>query len=142
MIDHINSNELNNKNLSAYKVGHSIETALLFIKNEIQLSLSKGEASTLVLLDQSATFDTTDHSTLLSCLQTWFVISGTVLRWIQSYLIDHFQCIKIGSTLSELRGLLWGVPQGSVLGGILFSLYSTSLSDVIGKHPFIKFHLC
>ena len=54
--------------------------------------------SALVLLDQSAVFDTIDHSTLLSCLQTWFDISGSILRWFRSYLMDHFQCIKIGSS--------------------------------------------
>ena len=68
MIDHINSNGLDNNNQTAPKFGHSIETALISIQNEIQLSLSKGEALTLVLLDQSAKFDITNHSTFLSCL--------------------------------------------------------------------------
>ena len=76
MIDQINLNGLDNYNQSANKVGHSIETALLSIKNEIHHSLSKGEASAL-LLDQPAIFDTIDHSTLLSCLQAWFDISGS-----------------------------------------------------------------
>ena len=67
-------------NKTIYKVGYSTETALLSIKNEIHLSLLKGEASALVPVDQSVVFDTPDHSTLLSCLQTWFGISVTVLR--------------------------------------------------------------
>ena len=67
-------------NRSAYRVAHSTEIVLLCIKNEIHLSLSKAEVSALVLLDQSAAFDTIDHSTLLRCLQTWFDISGTILR--------------------------------------------------------------
>ena len=67
MNDRINANGLDNKNQSACKVGHSTETALLSIKNKIHLSLSKEEASTLVILDESAALDTIDHhSRLLS----------------------------------------------------------------------------
>ena len=70
MIDRKNSNGLDNKNQSAYKVGHSIKTALLSLMNGIQPPLSKGEASALVFLDQPAIFDTSDHLTLLSCLHS------------------------------------------------------------------------
>ena len=118
----INSNNLDNPRQSAYKSGHSTETALLLIKNEIHLSLSRGEPTALVLLDLSAAFDTIDHPTLLSCLKSWFGVSGTALKWFTSYLSHRFQAIKIGSTLSDLHELLFGVPQGSVLGPLLFSL--------------------
>ena len=57
-----------------------------------------------------------------------------------SYLSDRYQCIKIGSVLSDAKRLLYGVPQGSVLGPILFSLYTTPLSKVIQNHPGIHFH--
>ena len=75
----------NYRPVSAYKSGHSTETALLSIKNDIHLSLSWGEATALVLLDISAAFDTIDHSTLLSCLQDWFGVSGSALKWFSSY---------------------------------------------------------
>ena len=55
------------------------------------------------------------------------------------YLSDRVQCIKIGSILSDAKMLLYGVPQGSVLGPILFSLYTTPLSKVIQNHPGISF---
>ena len=67
-------------------------------------------------------------------------MSGTALKWFTSYLSHRFQAIKIGSTLSDLHELLFGVPQGSVLGPLLFSLYTTPLSKVIGTHPDIKYH--
>ena len=70
VIDHIKSNGLDNQNQSAYKVGRSIETALLSIQHKIHLCVSKGEASASDLLGQSASCDTTDHSTLPDCLQT------------------------------------------------------------------------
>ena len=94
----------------------------------------------MVLLDQSSVFDTIDHDKLLDCLRKWFGVGGRCLDWFKSYLSDHTQCIKIGSVLSEVRKLKFGVPQGSVLGPILFSLYTTPLSKVISKHPDVKFH--
>ena len=72
LVDHIHRHGLDNSYQSAYKSGHSMKTALLSIKNDIHLSLSRGEATALVLLDLSAAFDAIDHSTLLSCLLEWF----------------------------------------------------------------------
>ena len=65
--DYTSSNGLENFKQSAYKLGHSAKTALLLIKNDVHLALAIGEATAVVLLDQSATFDTTDHGTLLDC---------------------------------------------------------------------------
>ena len=97
--------------------------ALLSIKNDIHLSLSRVEATALVLLDLSAAFDMIDHSTLLSCLLDWFSVGGLALKWFSSYLTERYQPVKIGSTLSKLQNLLFGVPQGCVLGSLLFSLH-------------------
>ena len=94
----------------------------------------------LVLLDLSAVFDTIDHYILLGYLKSWFCLGGTALKWFASYLSDRCQSVKIGSTLSELSRLGNGVPQGSVLGPLLFSLYTTPLSKIIHLHPHIKFH--
>ena len=137
---HVSLHGLENEYQSAYRRGHSTETALLSIKNQIHLSLARGEATAVVLLDQSAAFDTIDHDKLLDCLRKWFGVGGRCLDWFKSYLSDRTQCIKIGSVLSEARKLKFGVPQGSVLGPILFSLYNTPLSKVISKHPDVKFH--
>ena len=94
----------------------------------------------MVLLDLLAAFDTIDHSTLLSCLLDWFGVGGSALKWFSSYLSEHFQSVQIGSTLSDLQNLLFGVPQGTVLGPLLFSLYTSPLSTLIGKHKSVKFH--
>ena len=61
------------------------------------------------------------------------------MDWFKSYLCDHYQCIKIGSVLSDAKRLLYGVPQGSALGSILFLLHTTPLSKVIQNHPGICF---
>ena len=140
LTSHINNNKLDNPHQSAYKPGHSTETALLSIKNEVHLSLACAEPTALVLLDLSAAFDTIDHNILIGYLKSWFGIGGTALRWFASYLRNRCQAIKIGSTLSELSNLIYGVPQDSVLGSLLFSLYTTALSKIIHLHPHIKFH--
>ena len=68
LLEHIHVHSLDNPYQSAYKTGHLTETALLSIKNEVHLSLSRGKPTALVLLDLSAAFDTIDQSTLLHCL--------------------------------------------------------------------------
>ena len=98
---------------------------------QIHLSLSQGEATALVLLDLSAAFDTIELSTLLGCLLDWFGVGGSALKWFSSYLSERYQSVKIGSTLSNLQKLLFGVPQGSVLGPLLFSLYTSPLSTLV-----------
>ena len=136
---HMDSHECGNTFQSAYKVGHSTETALLCIKNEIHLSLSKGMPTALVLLDLSAAFHTINHDTLLSCLSARFGF-GSALKWFRSYLQDRFQSVKISSSLLNLFKLKVGVTQGSVLGPLLFSLYTTPLGQVIRKNTGIKYN--
>ena len=87
----------------------------------------------LTLLDLSAAFDTIDHSLSYDCLHDWFGLDGTVLSWIKSYLSNRKQKIKIGDSFSEAVILPFGVPQGSVLGPLLFTLYTSPLSQVISK---------
>ena len=107
LVDHIHRHGLDNSYQSAYKSGHSMERALLSIKNDIHLSLSRGEATALVLLDLSAAFDTIDHSTLLSCLLDWFGVGGSAVKWFSSYLTECYQSVKISSTLLDLQKVPW-----------------------------------
>ena len=86
LIQHINSNNLDNPRQSAHKSGHSIETTLLQIKNKIHLSLSRGEPTALFLLDLLPAFNTIDHTILLNCLKSWFGMCDTALKWFTSCL--------------------------------------------------------
>ena len=128
LASHINNNNLDYPHQSAYNPGHSTETALLSLKNEIHLSLAHGEPTALVLLSLTAAFDTIDHNILLGYLKSWFDFGGTILKWFVSYLSNCCQAIKLGSTLSGLSMSIYRVPQGSVLGPLLFSLYTMLLS--------------
>ena len=131
--EHIYNHHLSNDLQSAYKRFHSTETALLKIHNDIVDNMDNGKVTALTLLDLSAAFDTIDHSILLQRLHRYFGISGPALRWFKSFLSDRYQSINISGTLSSPQHLPFGVPQGSVLGPVLFSLYTTSLSQVIAN---------
>ena len=93
-----------------------------------------------VLLDLSAAFDTIDHSILLHRLKYRFGVSGPALEWFASYLSERYQYIRIGKLTSSKRQISRGVPQGSVLGPLLFTMYISPLGDVIRKHG-INFHM-
>ena len=102
--------------------------------------MDAGKVTALTLLDLSATFDTIDHTFLLSILDDWFGVTGKALNWSKSYLTGRCQRIKIGDCLSYKAVFKFGVPQGSVLGPLLFTLYTTPLSSMMFEHT-IPHHL-
>ena len=85
-------------------------------------------------------FDTVDHSILLTRLQNWFGLDGLSLNWFTSYLSSRSQAVSINDSISAFSTLSCGVPQGSVLGPLLFTLYTTPLGSVISKNS-LKYHL-
>ena len=94
----------------------------------------------LTLLDLSAAFNTIDHTILLRRLGYWSGVSGKALGWIKSYLTGRSQRIKLGNCLSSKSDLSFGVPQGSVLGLLHFTRYTTPLSSLMSGHV-IPHHL-
>ena len=131
--NYIDSEGLSNVNQSAYMRLHSTESALLKIQNDIAASMDSGKAVALTLLDLSAAFDTINHDILFNSLRDWFGVDGTVLRWIKSYLSNWKQKVKLGNSILDAFSLPFGVPQGSVLGPLLFTLYTTPLSNIISN---------
>ena len=102
---------------------HSTETALLRVCNDNLQAIDEGQEVVLVLLDLSSAFDTIDHKVLLDRLRTRYGFSGTVLDWLKPYLSNRTQSVKTGKDLSAESEVRYGVPQGSVLRPLLFSLF-------------------
>lgn len=108
------------------------------IKDDIDRALDQGDGMLLVLLDLSAAFDTIDHKILLDRQQHYIGISGTSLQWFRSYLQDREQTIAINQNLSTPHKLSIGVPQGFVLGPLLFLIYILPLRHIISQHGVLR----
>ena len=117
-----------------YHPYHSTETALLKVTNDRLYAMDEGKISVLMLLDLSATFDTTDHEILLHHHHV-FGFGDTVLTWFQSYLENKTPVVTIYGKRSTTVSLCHGVPQGAVLGPIHLILYLQPLSNVIKNYP-------
>ena len=135
LTDHLVSNGLHNPHQSAYCKHHSTETALLYIHIHDHLinAIGSQKLSCLCLFDLSAAFDTIDHKILITRLSSWFGIRGSVLNWFKSYLTSRSFRVKCDKDFSTEHISSCGVPQGSVLGPLLFVMYTTPLSTLISS---------
>ncbi len=139
LIEYCDINHLRELLQSAYSSYHSTETALTLIHNDIMLAMDNQKVVLLLLLDLSAAFDTVDHEILLSRLRIRFGVEGKALDWFRSYLTDRTQSVMIDGKMSSAKDLRCGVPQGSVLGPILFCIYTSPLGDLLRSHN-IRYH--
>ena len=130
---HVTSSPNFNPLQSAYRRFHSTETSLLNTFDQVYTAAEASKPTLLVSLDLSAAFDTIDHPTLLSRLETGFGVSGCALNWIRSYLVDRVQCVDVGRAKSAATSLSTGVPQGSVLGPLLFSTFTSPVGHIISS---------
>ena len=140
LIEHIDKNQLYEPLQSAYRKGHSTETALVKVHNDILMNLDSNRGVILILLDLSAAFDTIDHALMIQRLESRIGIKATALEWFRSYLEGRSQAVYIEGHTSESISLLFGVPQGSILGPIEYSIYTFPVGDIIRKHN-LQYHM-
>lgn len=131
---HLTKNKLYCEVQSGYRPHHSCETLLVRMCDDINNMIQADNIVIVVLLDLSAAFDTIDHAVLLEKLLKDYGIKGTALHWCKSYLEKRYFGVKIDNTISTFLELLFGVPQGSLLGPILFILYIKTLQKIAAKY--------
>lgn len=140
LVAYLNENELFSEYQSGYRQFHSCETALTHVYNNLLLgSSNQSHQGMLVLLDLSAAFDTLNHEMLLSILKDQYGFSGLVLAWLRSYLSNRSFRVKVKQSKSGVCYLTIGVPQGSILGPLLFILFTKGIEAIAKKYGF-DFH--
>jgi len=122
---------------SGFRRGHSTETAIIRVLSDLLDAVDRDDTAVLVLLDLSAAFDTVDHGILLQRLQLTFGVDDTALAWFCSYLRGRKQHVRCGGKRSDLVDVICGVPQGSVLGPILFIIYTADLESIVSEHSLL-----
>ena len=133
LINHMTINGLHLELQSAYKKHHSIESALLKVKNDILLNMDAQKVTLLVLLDLSAALDTVRYDILLDQLRSRLGVTDQALNWFTSYLSDRTQRVAVNGGCHTFP-LAQGVPQRSCLGPLLFTVYISELFDMVGRH--------
>ena len=130
---HITANSLHSQTQSGYKKYHSCETALLKLVNDVQLEIEQNKLSLILMLDQSAAFDTVDVPTLLIKLEKLYGIYDEALEWMASYLLDRTFTVVVNGNKSQNHSMAHGVPQGTILAPILYTLYTGDLNTMVEK---------
>ena len=130
LINHIHSNHLCFKYQSGFKKNHSCETALLKIYQDLINVLEPNQYIVMLFLDFSSAFDTVNHQHLINKLKEQFYVQDNALHWFKDFLTNRRFCTKIEDTFSDWNYVNHGVPQGSVLGPAVFSLYTQEIGNI------------
>jgi hypothetical protein len=137
LFTYLQENNLMDNEQCAYKKFNSCEQALIDIQDYALRAADKGEVTALLLFDMTAAFDTVDHTILLERLLK-LGIGGDAHCWLSNYLMNRTQVIRINGVDSNPIIMKCGVPQGSVMGPLLFTIYIRPLGHIIEQHQ-IKF---
>ena len=138
-MSYLNNSHLLPTHQSAYRRHHSTETAVTKVYSNILGAADDGGLSLLILLNLLAAFDLVDHSILLKRLENTYGFDGLTLEWFKNYLSDRSFNVRCSRTKSDFVDSSVGFPQGSVLGPLLFSLYTGDPEKIVMKYK-LEFH--
>ena len=140
LVDHLKIHGLKEDLQSAYRRNHCTETALMKIHNDVGRAVDQGQGALLLFFDMLVAFDAVEATLLMDTLQTHIRLQGAALSWFLSYMTDRSQHVAIGGECSrEVPPLRYGVPQGSVLRPVLFSIYTLPLLVIFKRHD-VMYH--
>ena len=123
-------NNLLSNHQSGYRPLHSTSTCLIDVTNRILQNIDRGRLTGMIFLDLTKAFDTIDHDVMLNKLLD-LGFSDTALVWFRAYLSNRTQSVCVNGVLSDPQSIEFGVPQGSLLGPLLFITYINDLPSVV-----------
>ena len=121
-----------------FRMNHSTELAAMELVDRILKDIDNKKLPLAIYIDLSKAFDTLDHNILIKKLQ-YGVVIGTPLNWFQSYLTDRTQYVEVNNESSSLQTILTGVPQGSIIGPLLFLIYMNDIPNASNLFTFILY---
>jgi hypothetical protein len=138
LISHIEKNKILTQNQYGFRENRSTELAIIELVDKITQAIDKGEYTIGIFLDLSKAFDTINHKILIQKLEH-YGIRGITRQWFEDYLKNRKQIVKYNHVKSKAMIIKSGVPQGSILGSILFLLYINHIENCTKLISFILF---
>ena len=138
LFEYFTQNNLFHNNQYGFRQEHSTEHAALELADRVLFDLDNKNASVAIFMDLSKAFDTLDHSILLKKLN-YYGVQGVELNWFNDYLSNRSQYVELSELKSDTTVIKTGVPQGSILGPLLFLIYMNDISCCTDKFEFILY---
>ncbi len=138
LLSYLYSNNILCNNQFGFRKNHSSYMALIELYDKISLAIDNKEFAIGIFIDLSKAFDTLDHNILIKKLEH-YGIRGKALDWFRSYLFNRKQCVSLNGVMSDYKSITYGVPQGSILGPLLFILYINDIVNCSEHFIFILF---